>query len=119
MKNQHLILQLREVENVDALKSLELLRSAMDDVLSLLAVNVVGTCGHQFLPHGATMLYLLSESHCSCHTFWEEREAYIDLFCCSDFDADLAVREFVAAFRSGSFDSRVLIRASTREIRFS
>lgn len=113
MKNQHLVLQLRDVQNMKALKSLDHLRSIMDRVLSMLKVNIVETCGHQFLPHGATMLYLLSESHCSCHTFWEEKEAYIDLFCCSDFDAQLAINEFVVAFKSGSFDSKVLIRAST------
>ena len=34
------------------------------------------------LPYGATMLYLLSESHLSIHTFVDEGKITIDLFTC-------------------------------------
>jgi S-adenosylmethionine/arginine decarboxylase-like enzyme len=35
------------------------------------------------VPYGATMVYLLSESHLSIHTFVDEGKITIDLFTCS------------------------------------
>ena len=59
----------------------------MDKVVQELNLNVVGECSHQFkkdnVPYGATMVYLLSESHLSIHTFVDEGKITIDLFTCS------------------------------------
>jgi S-adenosylmethionine/arginine decarboxylase-like enzyme len=45
-----------------------------------------GECSHQFKkdnsPCGATMIYLLSESHLSVHTFVDEGKVTLDLFTC-------------------------------------
>ena len=46
-------------------------------------LTVVGYTQHQFQPYGATLLYLLAESHLSIHTYVEERYCAIDLYCCS------------------------------------
>ena len=58
----------------------------MDKVVEELNLNVVDQCSYQFekddLPYGATMLYLLSESHLSIHTFVDEGKITIDLFTC-------------------------------------
>ena len=58
----------------------------MDKVVEELNLNVVGECSHQFkkdnVPYGATMIYLLSESHLSIHTFVDEGKIIIDLFTC-------------------------------------
>ena len=52
-----------------------------------LNLNFVGVCSHQFVnnnvPYGATMAYLLSESHFTVHTFVDEGKITIDLFTCS------------------------------------
>ncbi len=52
-----------------------------------LNLNVVGECSHQLkkdnVPYGAAMIYLLSESHLSIHTFVDEEKITIDLFTCS------------------------------------
>jgi S-adenosylmethionine/arginine decarboxylase-like enzyme len=49
-------------------------------------LNVVGECSHQFkkdnMPYGATMIYLLSESHLSIQTFVDEGKITLDLFNC-------------------------------------
>ncbi len=49
-------------------------------------LNVVGECSHQFnkdnMPYGATMIYLLSESHLSIQTFVDEGTITLDLFNC-------------------------------------
>jgi len=78
-----------DVKNItgDKLKTVEMIRPFMDRVIEELKLNVVGECSHQFekngLPHGATMIYLLSESHLSVHTFVDEGKITLGLFTCS------------------------------------
>jgi S-adenosylmethionine decarboxylase len=43
----------------------------------------VGQTQKQFEPIGATMLYLLSESHLSIHTYPEKNYCAIDVYCCN------------------------------------
>ncbi len=56
-----------DVKNItgDKLKTVEMIRPFMDKVVEVLNLN--GECSHQFekndLFHGATMIYLLSESN--------------------------------------------------------
>ena len=47
-------------------------------------LNIKGQIAHQFQPYGATLLYLLAESHLSIHTYVDERYCAIDLYCCSE-----------------------------------
>ena len=78
-----------DVKNItgDKLKTVEMIRPFMEKIIEELKLNVVGECSHQFekndLPHGATMIYLLSESHLSVHTFVDEGKITLDLFTCS------------------------------------
>jgi S-adenosylmethionine decarboxylase len=78
-----------DVKNIESnrLKTVESLKPFMDKVVQELNLNVVGECSHHFkkdnVPYGATMVYLLSESHLSIHTFVDEGKITIDLFTCS------------------------------------
>jgi S-adenosylmethionine/arginine decarboxylase-like enzyme len=60
-----------------------MIKPFMDKVVDELKLNVVGQCSYQFekdnLPYGATIVYLLSESHLSIHTFVDEGKITIDL----------------------------------------
>ena len=51
----------------DKIKTVEMIKPFMDKVVEELNLNVVDQCSYQFendnLPYGATMIYLLSESH--------------------------------------------------------
>lgn len=86
MTFQHIILKLKNVPLDNVLKNAEALTIKMDYLLECLNMTVVGKISHQFQPYGATSLHLLSESHASAHTFWEEKEIYLDLFSCKDFN---------------------------------
>ena len=67
-----------DVKNVNSekIKTIEDIKPFMDKVVEVLKLNVVGECSHQFKKdnnlHGVTMVYLLSESHLSIHTFVDE-----------------------------------------------
>src|SRR5262245_44411043 len=60
------------------------LRALCDDVVAQLDLRVIGhPLWHQFPdPGGITGMYLLSESHLTCHTFPEFGLATFNLYCC-------------------------------------
>ncbi len=68
------------------------LRQICDAVVTGLKLRVVGEpCWHRFpkradstAPGGATGLYLLAESHLTCHTFPEMGLAAFNLYCCRE-----------------------------------
>jgi len=78
-----------DVKNIDSdkLKLVEHIKPFMDFLVDELKLNVVGECSHQFKkddePHGVTIIYLLSESHLSIHTFVDEGKIALDLFTCN------------------------------------
>ena len=83
---KQILIDVKNIES-DRLKTIEMIKPFMDQVVEELKLNVVGECSHQFkkdnVPYGATMVYLLSESHLSIHTFVDEGKITIDLFTCS------------------------------------
>jgi S-adenosylmethionine/arginine decarboxylase-like enzyme len=79
----------------------------MNKVVEVLKLNVVGECSHQFEkynnPYGVTMVYLLSESHLSIHTFVDEGKIAIDLFTCDVSLEDRIMKEIVCDYFNISF----------------
>jgi S-adenosylmethionine decarboxylase len=75
-----------DVKNIDSdkLKLVADITPLMDNLVDELKLNVVGECSHQFKkddnPYGATIVYLLSESHLSIHTFVDEGKITLDLY---------------------------------------
>ena len=66
------------------------LEGIMNQIAERCGFTVVGRSFHQFEPHGATGVLVLSESHFSAHTYPELNKIYIDVFCCSpNFDPKL------------------------------
>ena len=82
---KHILVDIKNISS-DKLKLVEDIKPFLDKLVEELKLNVVGECSHQFKkdnsPYGATMLYLLSESHLSIHTFVDEGKITIDLFTC-------------------------------------
>lgn len=60
---------------------------SMQDLLQRIAkacsLTILSTTHHQFEPHGATVVLLLSESHLSIHTWPEKGFFALDLFSCN------------------------------------
>jgi S-adenosylmethionine decarboxylase len=56
----------------------------LDQIVATLELRVVGEPAvHGFpAPGGVTALYLLAESHLTCHTFPESGVASLNLYCC-------------------------------------
>lgn len=86
------------------IKESEHLATLMEKVVKKLNLNEVSRAFHQFEPHGATGVIVLSESHFSAHTYPEDDKVYLDLFCCSkDFQTDRATSVIMEIFEADLF----------------
>lgn len=79
----HLVLDFNNVKDID-LNSYEQLDTMIREVLSHTHVSIEGACHKKFEPQGVTILYLLSESHFSIHTWPELGCCAIDFYHCGD-----------------------------------
>jgi len=79
----HLVMDFNNVTSVD-LNDYELLDRKLREVLSSTQVRIENHCYKKFEPQGVTILYLLSESHFSIHTWPELRCCAIDFYHCGD-----------------------------------
>ena len=84
MIGKHLLANVYNILNDECLEKIETIQPLMIKIIEKMKLNVVGEVHKQFEPVGATLLYLLAESHLSVHTFVEEKYCAIDLYCCSD-----------------------------------
>ena len=107
---KHLIADVININNIELIKTIEGVEPLMKKIIEEMGLNVVGEVKHQFEPYGATMLYLLSESHLSIHTYVDERYAAIDLYCCNpNIDMNIALDIIFKYFEGDCIISKTVI----------
>jgi S-adenosylmethionine decarboxylase len=80
-----------------ALSDPESLATVMYNAVEKSGATILATSSWVFSPNGLTMVFLLSESHASIHTYPEYGACFIDLFTCGEkcsaeqFDAEMRV----------------------------
>ncbi len=103
---KHILIDVKNISS-DKLKLIEDIKPFMDKMVEELKLNVVGKCSHQFQkdnsPYGATMVYLLSESHLSVHTFVDEGKITLDLFSCDISLEDKKIKNIIGDYFNVSF----------------
>ena len=92
------------------LNNYELLDGKLREVLSCTSVHIEGSLHKKFEPQGVTILYLLSESHFSIHTWPELGLAAVDAFMCGEARAELAVAWLQAALGAAACAPHVIQR---------
>ena len=80
---RELIVDVEDIENYLVLETVYGIKPLMEEIIQRCNLNVVSQCEYQFRPIGATMLYLLSESHLTIHTYPEKRACSINLYTCN------------------------------------
>lgn len=83
--------------DLEALSDLNGLIEAMDLAVQNSGATVLDKSQYIFPPNGLTIVYLLSESHASLHTYPEYGACFVDLFTCGD---SCSAEKFDAALRS-------------------
>lgn len=69
----------------NVLDDVQFLKYVLDEICNYYNLTIVSKSEKKFSPHGATLVYLLSESHLSIHTWPEHGKCCIDMFTCGDF----------------------------------
>lgn len=81
---KHILINVTDIQDVDKIKSSHNgLFIMMNLIIKELKLNVLNCIYHDFNPFGTTMLYLLSESHMSIHTWPQYYSFCFDLFTCN------------------------------------
>jgi len=78
----HVLVNIKNITDKEKLKFYNNIKPLFLEVIHKFKLNVANYCHKQFTPHGVTLLYLLTTSHLSCHTFVEEGVIAMDLFTC-------------------------------------
>jgi S-adenosylmethionine decarboxylase len=81
----HMICELQNIQNIELLNSLSGIRAVVDGICETYAFSVLGKLEHQFSPQGCSLVYLLSESHISVHTFPEKNYIAMDIYTCREY----------------------------------
>ena len=82
---KHLICDIKNIKNLERLNSVMELKKMFDNICDVHQYTILHKMEHIFTPHGITIIYMLSESHISIHTFPEKRYAAMDIYTCREY----------------------------------
>lgn len=77
-------------------------------------MTVLAVADHQFEPQGETWMWLLSESHCSLHTFPEHNYFSLDIYGCGAGDPTAAMDAVLAELPPATVHRSILARGNAR-----
>jgi S-adenosylmethionine decarboxylase len=81
----HMICDIKNIENTELLNDIEKLKQMLDIICIRYEFNILQKIDHQFHPQGCTIIYMLSESHISIHTFPEKKYIAFDIYTCRNY----------------------------------
>ncbi len=94
-----------------AISDLDGLIHAMDDAVRASGATILDKTPYIFPPNGLTIVYLLSESHASLHTYPEYGKCFVDLFTCGDSCSAEKFDELMRAYlQPGVVNARLFLR---------
>jgi S-adenosylmethionine decarboxylase len=111
MLGRELIIDIEKIEDYQVLERIETIRPLMEKIIENCFLNVKNFSEFQFEPYGVTMLYLLSESHLTIHTYVNERSCSINLYTCNDkTDLNQCLEIIYEYFKKPSIKKLILTR---------
>ena len=90
---KHLICDLKEIKNIQLLNSIDSIKEIFNTICYNYDFTVLKTIEHEFEISVITLIYMLSESHISIHTFPERNYAAIDIYTCREYETDKEYNE--------------------------
>lgn len=83
---KHLIADFKDIKNSVLLTDIILFKNLFDDICDTNNFTILDKIQYIFEPSGFSIIYLLSESHISVHTFPEKNYCSFDLYCCRIYE---------------------------------
>jgi len=90
---KHMICDFKGIENLELLNNITKLKTLMRDICKKNDFTILNEIDHQFVPIGCSILFLLSESHLSIHTFPERKHMSFDIYTCRQYDDNTVYNE--------------------------
>jgi S-adenosylmethionine decarboxylase proenzyme len=109
---KHMICDIRGIENNELLNSIADLKKMLYNICDACNFQILQEVNYEFTPQGCSILFLLSESHISIHTFPERKHVSIDLYTCREYENDeeyKKIYDFLLETLSASKDSTLQI----------
>lgn len=101
---KHLICDIKNIKNLERLNSLTELKQMFDYICDKYQYTILHKIDHLFTPQGITLIYMLSESHISIHTFPEKGYAAMDIYTCREYPNNDVYHE-IQVYLTEMFDS--------------
>lgn len=102
---KHMICDIKEIQNMDLLLNPSGIKEILNNICDKYNFTILNTVDHEFDPHGFTLLYLLSESHISIHTFPELEYFALDIYTCREYE-DNTVYEEIYEYLVNTFQAK-------------
>ena len=83
---KHMLGDFKDIKNLHLLDNLTALKTICNEICKQNNFTVLGVMEHIFHPEGISLVFLLSESHLSIHTFPERRFMSFDLYTCRQYE---------------------------------
>jgi S-adenosylmethionine decarboxylase len=109
---KHMICDFKGIQNLDLLNNLDELKNVLKEVCKNNDFNILNEVEYKFHPIGLSILFLLSESHLSVHTFPEKNHMSFDIYTCRQYSDNAAYMEmfkFLSNKLQASLDSNYKI----------
>jgi len=88
-----MICDIQNISNIELLNNTEKLKEMMKEICYKYNYKILQEVEHNFTPEGCTILFLLSESHMSIHTFPEKQHIAFDIYTCRTYDSNQVYNE--------------------------
>ena len=83
----------------------------MDTAINTIGeITVVNKFKHNFSPYGLSLIYILSESHISLHTWEESNYISVDFYTCGDTSPKNTCDEFLKNFKIKNIKKQTIER---------
>lgn len=109
-----MICDIKNIKNTHLLNSVKDVSVLFDWICGNYGFTVLQKIEHQFEPQGFSLLYLLSESHLSIHTFPEKNYVAIDLYTCKQYSDNSVYMEiyhlFIDMFKADNLNPVIIDR---------
>ena len=105
----HLLLDIYDGTFND-LNSPNFLRKVFTKAILISNMNILNEYTHKFSPCGVTLLFALSESHVSCHTWPEIGCLTADFFTCGENNPKIGSEYVIKCLKSEKYKLRLIQR---------
>jgi len=109
---KHMICDFKGIENAELLNDITELKCLMREICKINDFNILNEIDHPFVPIGCSILFLLSESHISIHTFPEKKHISFDIYTCRQYNDNAVynkIYDFLLNRLKASLESKCII----------